>query len=201
MSNKPWLNFKWWDVFFGTSRFRGFIKRHEELLSDKEELEGSVHRMKARIVDDNRLIDTLSNNLAMARNHIAELTGAADSSNLPYTVKGAHAQSKPQSAPRPETRVPTSTVRPAPQYYADHHERSGAIPSTPQDNSVPLAVLAYAVLSDSDNARATPEPQQATACAPAYVAPEPQRESYSPPSRSESYDSPSSGDSSPPSCD
>lgn len=212
-------SFRWYDVLFNTKAWQEFVARQKEMQKDRVTLENEVHQLQAANRDYVRKLLDRDQKLDECRNRIAVLSGAAHADNLPYQVKGTHGQTEgPKSRPRTDVPGVVSSDmasdlnrRMREPAYATHAAENPTV-THQQDNSALLAVAAVMLMSDDVQAAPEPEmPAQAVPCAPAwrepetpaYVAPEPQRESYSPPSRSESYDSPSSSsnDSSPGGCD
>lgn len=205
LPNAP-LSFRWYDALFNTARFQRYI-------SNVADMESHIHQLRAQAIKDNRELDKRAEQLDECRNRIAILTGAATEQNTPYQVRGNHGdvQDRPKSDVRSGDMASDLNRRSRQQGYASHAHENQTV-THQQDNSALLAVAAVVLMSD--DVRATPEPEipaQAVPCAPAwrepetpayiaptpaYCAPEPQRESYSPPSRSDSDYSPSSsGDS------
>lgn len=190
LPNAP-LSFRWYDALFNTARFQRYI-------ANVADMEAHIHQLRAQAIKDNRELDKRAEQLDECRNRIAVLTGAATEQNSPYQVRGNHA-----SVVRPGDVASDSNRRRREPAYATHAAESQTV-THQQDNSALLAVAAVMLMSDDVQAAPEPEmPAQAVPCAPAwrepetpaYVAPEPQRESYTPPSRSESYESPSRNDS------
>lgn len=216
LPNAP-LSFRWYDALFNTARFQRYI-------ANVADMEAHIHQLRAQAIKDNRELDKRAEQLDECRNRIAILTGAATEQNTPYQVRGKHAgatSSRPMDRPFDAVRsgdfaCDSNRRRRDDDSRTGYHESMSSQP----DNSALLAVAAVVLMSDDVQAAPEPEiPAQAVPCAPAwrepetpaYVAPEPQRESYTPPSRSDSYESPSrndsyespssSSDNSSPSCD
>lgn len=208
-------SFCWYDLLFDTKAWQAFVARQKEMQKDRVTLENEVHQLQAANRDYVRKLAERDQKLDECRNRIAVLSGAATEQNSPYAVRGTHERKdrpmdRPFDAVRSGDVASDSNRRRREPAYATHAADNPTV-THQQDNSALLAVAAVMLMSDDVQAASEPEmPAQAVPCAPAwrepetpaYVAPEPQRESYSPPSRSESYDSPSSNnDSSPGGCD
>lgn len=181
LPNAP-LSFRWYDALFNTARFQRYIE-------NVADMEAHIHQLRAQAIKDNRELDKRGEQLVECRNQIAILTGAATEQNTPYTVRGNHKQDRPMDRPfdavRSGDNASGSNRRRRDESRTGYHEAMGS--SRQQDNDTMLM-------------SGTAEPARAVPCAPTfrepvtttYAAPAPQRESYSPPSRSDSYDSPSS---------
>lgn len=204
LPNAP-LSFRWYDALFNTARFQRYI-------ANVADMEAHIHQLRAQAIKDNRELDKRAEQLDECRNRIAILTGAATEQNTPYQVRGNHGVQNQRKQDRPMAAVRStddmacdSNRRSREQGFASQAHETQTVMHQ-QDNSALLAVAAVVLMSDDVQAAPEPEmPAQAVPCAPAwrepetpaYVAPEPQRESYSPPSRSDdtsSYDSPTSSD-------
>lgn len=204
LPNAP-LSFHWYDALFNTARFQRYI-------ANVADMEAHIHQLRAQAVKDNRELDKRAEQLDECRNRIAILTGAATEQNTPYQVRGNHGVQNQRKQDRPMAAVRStddmacdSNRRSREQGFASQAHETQTVMHQ-QDNSALLAVAAVVLMSDDVQAAPEPEmPAQAVPCAPAwrepetpaYCAPEPQRESYSPPSRSDdtsSYDSPTSSD-------